>query len=258
MVYPLRFREWLYYQYVSKGNVFPAEEFAAASLAFAPSARLKLVPTDYSHRCIAMTGFYELDLTRFVAGLARKGGLFIDAGANFGYFTCLWAALNPANRVIAFEPSPQCIGPLRKNVSTNIFSAQVDIREAALGAENGDAWFDVYAGDQTGWGGLSKEEGAGRIRVPVRRLDDLLQDTPEPIEALKIDTEGADALVLRGAERLLKAKCIRNVFFEVNEGRMGMLGVAKDEPHRYLESCGYRVRHLNNDQWYAFPGGYNG
>lgn len=57
---------------------------------------------------------------------------------------------------------------------------------------------------------------------------------------LKIDVEGADTLVLRGAEALLRARRIGTIFFEDNLTRMAKLGIARGEAQALLESCGYR------------------
>lgn len=73
--------------------------FASASLEFAPQINLKLQRTEIGHKSIALCGFYELEVTRQIVALAKQGGLFVDVGANYGYYSCLWAASNSENQV---------------------------------------------------------------------------------------------------------------------------------------------------------------
>ena len=58
---------------------------------------------------IAFNGFYELELSQRIVHLARQGTVFVDVGANMGYFSLLWAGINPSGRVIAFEAAPRNI-----------------------------------------------------------------------------------------------------------------------------------------------------
>src|SRR5882724_3580048 len=105
-VYPLWLRKLIYFHFIARRNLCPANTHGF-SLEFAPVSIKSLLSTDYGHRQIAWLGFYELDLSRRISSLARQGGLFVDVGANIGVFSCIWAALNPTNEVYAFEPSPR-------------------------------------------------------------------------------------------------------------------------------------------------------
>src|SRR5712692_11705428 len=90
-VVPLWLRERLAYRiYLKRAHTFE-QLFVDASLHFAPGITMNLLPTDSAHCIIAFAGFYELALSRRIAGLAGFGGKMIDVGANYGYYTCLWA-----------------------------------------------------------------------------------------------------------------------------------------------------------------------
>lgn len=81
--------------------------FVGASLEFAPSVNVDLVASDFMHAAIASTGGYEHGLSHRVITLGRKGGAFVDVGANIGYFALLWAASNSRITVSTFEASPR-------------------------------------------------------------------------------------------------------------------------------------------------------
>ncbi|MBU1998614.1 MAG: FkbM family methyltransferase, partial [Candidatus Omnitrophica bacterium] len=235
-LYPLSFREYLFYNHVLPRINVSAYDFSCASLVFSPQVKLRLLSSDVMHQCIGATGFYELGLTRTIAGLAKKGGLLVDAGANIGYYSCLWLGINPRSHVIAFEPNPRCITYLEQNLNSNGFSSRADMQSKALGNESKEALFDIGPQEQLGWGGLSSGERLGAIKISLMKLDDFMQGQDVDIEVLKIDTEGSDALVLFGAKGLLEAKKIYHLFFEINRERMELLGIEKNEPFRFLKN----------------------
>lgn len=255
---PAGCRNWLYYHFYRSRRPRLRSLFDDAELAFAPGVRMKLLPTDEGHGCIAVAGFYELPLTRDIVHLGKRGGLLVDVGANYGYFSLLWAAQKSGNRVIAFEASPRNQEALRANVERNSFSELVELRNEAAGSEIGKLDFQLGPEDQTGWGGLVKGGLKGNeVSVPVVKLDEELRHVSF-IDVLKIDTEGADAWVLEGSRELLRQKKIRNVFFEENEERMAELGIKRGQAREVLESCGYSLRTLgtNVSEFYARPASF--
>lgn len=228
--------------------------YQAAPLRFAPGVTMELVPGDVISDSIAFTGVFELPLSRDMRTLARRGGALIDVGANLGYFTLLWAAANPANRVFAFEASPRNVELLTRNVERNGFDRQVRVIPCAAGREVGSLAFDPGPADQTGWGGFA---ASGPITVDVVRVDQAAQYPPE-VTLLKVDVEGADAWALMGCERLLRDRRVMQVRFEQNKPRMRALGIPEDEAQRFLRSVGYDPRPLTDPrgdlvEWFAVP-----
>ncbi|MBD2391657.1 FkbM family methyltransferase [Aphanizomenon flos-aquae] len=247
-------RQKLYYRFFSKQAHKLSHLFDSVYLEFAPNIRLKPEPKDVGHQVIAFCGFYELELTRKIFALAKEGGLFVDVGANYGYFSCLWAAANPKNRVIAFEASPRNTSPLRENITNNNFQSRVEIHDIALGKEVGNLPFSFMSEEQTGWGGLSLKDEMNTINVPVVTLDQFWAESSystSTIDMLKIDTEGADTWVLQGAYQLLKEKRIKHIFFEENKVRMSALGILSETAKDLLLSCGYQITPMGSGEWYA-------
>lgn len=238
-----------YHLYFHTASTRP-DLFESAPMEFAPSVRLTLVPTDQAHGPMAWAGVYELDLSRRMAVLARTGGLLMDVGANYGYFSCLWAALGAQNRVEAFEASPRNTAGLRRNVEQNGFQDRVRVVPCAAGRERGTLRFDLGPADQTGWGYLHR--GTDGAEVDVVRLDDYCDEHRiAHIDVLKIDTEGADVWVLEGAQRLLAARRVTTVFFEEVPSHARRLGVEEGAGRRILEAAGYRVEPLAPDEYVA-------
>ncbi len=211
-----------------------------------------LVQGDVISGNIAFNGFYELGLSRRIASHARKGGLFVDVGANMGYFTLLWAGLGPGN-VVAIEPAPRNVELLANNVARNGLSERVYVLARAAADRNGEVHFREGPHEQTGWGGITNERRASDFTVPSTTLDHEFDG--REIRVLKIDVEGADTVVLRGCEALLRRQCIGQIYFEQNIARMLELGLSAAEAPQLLRDCGYEVTPIDatGTEWSAFP-----
>jgi FkbM family methyltransferase len=219
--------------------------------------RMNLCPTDEGHSDIAFTGFYELEISERFAEHARQGGLLIDVGANYGYFSLLWAAAASGNRVMAFEASSRNYAALMRNVALNGLGSQIEILGMAVGREEGTLPFFLGPREQTGWGGFSPSGCEATIQVSVVTLDSRLVQS-QIIEVLKIDVEGADTWVLYGAKNLLETKRIKHIYFEQHKRRMKRLGILESEAPDFLRKVGYTVRPLYDPnsvvvEYYAMP-----
>jgi len=155
-------------------------------------------------------GRYELSETEFVKNEVRAGDLVVDVGANIGYYTLLFGMLvAPHGRVLAFEPIPFLYDALEKSVRENRLENICELHRLAIGAETGELRLR-YADYTVNFGGAfvvsdasASLPGAVDVTAAARRLDDCLEGE-ERCSFLKIDVEGAEPLVLRGAERLLR------------------------------------------------------
>jgi FkbM family methyltransferase len=121
----------------------------------------------------------------------------VDVGANIGVYSLYQVMLKHAEQVIAFEPSPEVFRRLAKNIEIN------GIRNVrAVNAAVGDAPGTLsFTEDRISANGRVSETGT--LKVACVRLDDELRNVPS-IDILKIDTEGYETHVLRGASETLK------------------------------------------------------
>ena len=243
---PPELRAALYYRWYRSRRAKWRALFDDAPLDLAPNFKMKLSETDEAHGEIAFTGFYELALSRRFVTEARAGGLLVDVGANYGYFSLLWLGRRPGNQVIAFEASPRNHAPLRANIARNNCESRVQLHELALGTAAGTAQFSLGDEGQTGWGGIVKGGGAAEVTVQVNTLDQMIGPSVT-VDLLKIDVEGADSWVLQGARRLLTEKRVRNIYFEQNRPRMSALGIGEDEAMKFLQSVGYKASVLSGE-----------
>lgn len=164
---------------------------------------------DVIGRAIFKTGCHERILSQWIIERFKGSeGVFVDVGANLGYFTCLLANLvSDSARVLSFEPEPDNLALLRRNVEQNSLKT-VDIYPFALGDTDGSATLNVYKASNRGRHSLQGTGGSRTIQVPLRRLDDIVfaDNVAMPsIEFVKIDVEGHEPYVIEGGQRTIAA-----------------------------------------------------
>jgi FkbM family methyltransferase len=144
-------------------------------------------------------GSYEMGKRKAFEDEITPGAVVYDVGANVGYYSLLAAVLSGVEgKVYAFEPLPRNIDYLRKHAAINHF-INIEIIQAAVSDHSGEAFFDL--GASTAMGHLA---AAGEIKVKMTSLDELLASGQIlPPDFIKIDVEGAEYEVLKGAKELL-------------------------------------------------------
>jgi FkbM family methyltransferase len=174
-------------------------------------------------RSLWEAGIYDIATSEVIARLLHPGDLALDVGANVGFMTVLmgrWAG--PDGRVMAFEPHPDLFRLLKENVglAARSPSATVELHNAAVGEVTGQASLVIPPGFETN-DGLASLSATPRdsdtvISVDVVTLDDLLGD--RRVSVLKIDVEGHELSVLKGAARLIELHAVRHIVFEEHTG----------------------------------------
>ena len=186
----------------------------------------------------AFREYYEPELA-YLEKVLSPGKVFIDVGANFGVYTLVASKLvGTSGRVIAFEPTAQSFAILRQNIALNHF-ANVRAFQFALAQRRGKAW--LYHGWDPVGNSLGKDPLCGNEgeEVQTEALDKLLEEKGiDRVHAIKIDVEGAEELVLRGAIRCLTTHR-PIVIFEFNPGCAARLGLSPCGARDLLESLGY-------------------
>lgn len=145
-------------------------------------------------------GNWEYDTTKIFKEKIKKGMTILDVGANMGYFTLLGAKLTGSKgKVYAFEPTSGGIKRLKKNVSLNNFN-NIKIENIGLSDENKK----IEAKIRHSWKRKELKESKREV-VLLKRLDDYVkQNKVEKIDFVKIDVDGYEYKVLKGAIEVLK------------------------------------------------------
>jgi FkbM family methyltransferase len=171
------------------------------------------------------------------AAVLRPDSHVIDVGANHGAVLAELVRLTPEGRSLAFEPVPE--------LSAELSAAfpGVDVRDVALSDAPGQSTFQhVVSAD--GYSGLRRRSYPGRvdireISVRTARLDDELPGDFAPA-LIKIDVEGGELGVLRGAQRTL-ATHRPVVIFEHGQGAAEHYGATSGDVWEVLDGAGLRI-----------------
>ncbi len=161
--------------------------------------------------------YYELNLVR---KSLQPADILIDIGANVGHVGLLLSDLVPPENILAFEPTPFTFTRLRENWTVNQFATN-GLHQVAIGEETGIARFPNLQHPGTMNAQVSEEAGldAATVEVPIFPLDHYRGLwTSKSIGFLKIDVEGHEGPVFRGARKTLAEDRPRLIMFESLDG----------------------------------------
>ena len=183
------------------------------------------------------------------ARLCPPDGVVIDVGGNIGTTTLSFSAAVPRGQVHVFEPSREMLPILRRNLELsqvrNVTVHPFGLSDApsrghlqvAIDGNPGSAFFVDDAAAKS----------AASADIEVRRLDEVLATTPR-LDFVKIDVEGYELRVLRGATGLLRQHA-PTVVFEVNEAALKRGGTSGREVCEFLLGLGYRLTYLDRGEF---------
>jgi FkbM family methyltransferase len=163
-------------------------------------------------------GFYDLAVCEMLARILKPGHFAVDVGANVGQMTLLMSrAVGPGGSTECFEPHPYLAGLLQKNRANAPFKDRITARACAVSDHNGVANLSVPREYKNNMGTSSLEVPAGEggtvLEVPICTLDSIYRERTS-IDLIKVDVEGHEPAVFRGAATLLQKKVVRCILFE--------------------------------------------
>jgi FkbM family methyltransferase len=183
------------------------------------------VKEDNIGKAINQLGLYDLVVSEVlsrISGLASSGDLLVDAGANIGHMSSILDCYGAKDSFVhAFEPHPEVFLQLKSNSELWPSKKRLYLHQLALSENEG--WCDFHLP-----AGFDKNQGLGFIstsanehllksstvltKVEMTTLDKMFQD--KNIFLMKIDTEGSELAVLKGAKGLIENQKLRNIVFE--------------------------------------------
>lgn len=190
------------------------------------------------------TGWYEPQETRVCAHVLRPGSVFMDVGANWGYFSLVAAGLvGAAGRVVALEPEPRLFERLSSNVAMNGLRIVRPLQLAA-GAGPGSLAFKSFDAEGGNWGtshGVAATAAAD-FHCATAALDDVLDtEGVDGVQLIKIDVEGGEVGVLAGMHRGLARGRYRYVLLECHPELLASRGIDARVCVDRLTEAGYRI-----------------
>ncbi len=215
------------------------------------SARLFVDLSDHVIGLSILRGHYEAAEIAFVRRQLHPGDVAVDVGAHIGFFTMqMAAAVGPSGSVYAFEPFAPNADLLERSLAENRFTDRAVFARAAVGARGGTATLTFPQETLNSGGAYLLCDGAAPLggnltsAVPVVALDEVV--TKRPVRFIKIDVEGAEPQVLRGARRLLREDQ-PTILSELHPTQLERAsGMTVDTFLQEVGQLGYRAHYFEN------------
>jgi FkbM family methyltransferase len=188
-------------------------------------------------------GAYERDTHDVILKFLSEKGTFIDVGANIGALAIPIAKARPQGSIICIEADPDINRLLRDNLNRN-GCKRAEIMPCVAGASDGQiVAFYRAPDDKFGMGSLGPQFCEAPIMLKQRSLDAMLTEMDiGRIDVIKIDVEGAELGVLRGAQRLLASEQPPTVVFEFADwAERRIAGQQPGDAQSWLLEKGYRL-----------------
>jgi FkbM family methyltransferase len=192
---------------------------------------------------------------RAIPRLVRPGDVAFDVGANIGVYSVLLSGIcGQSGRIWAFEPVPETCWRLRETLALNRCANVLPI-QAAVCESDGIATMNLFDPGHCVWNSLGRPEMGpdgskvlphGSIEVPSLSLDSFCdREGIDRINFLKVDVEGFEISVFRGAERLLREHLVDYICFEISQQPLKGAGFRSRQVFAELERWGYGVYELD-------------
>ena len=199
-----------------------------------------LNPTEHIQQQLFWYGYYEKEVLNLIERVLKPGDVFLDIGANIGYFSLLAASRESKCKVIAFEPAGNIYEQLRANISLNHLT-NITTLNAAAGEKSEEKELFLSSADNLGMSSL-KQPGnfSGKTEmVKVVAIDDWLKNSGlTKIDLVKIDVEGGELAVLKGMkETLSKLKPL--LIIEINPETLAMFNLKAADLFKYLDEMNF-------------------
>lgn len=198
--------------------------------------------------------WFDWDMLHFLQSYLQPSDHFLDVGANTGLHTLLASTrIEPAagGRITCIEPHPLNLQRLRHTIHLN---ALYHARVHPLAASDSTARLELTGTDVFARLVAKKNNPPPSVVVPTARLDDLIPSTP--VHACKIDVEGAEWQVLRGASQLIESGHLPFLILELC-GHLNAYDETESDFIDWLTSKGYRLAsYRHEDQALSFDAPY--
>jgi FkbM family methyltransferase len=156
-------------------------------------------------------GLHEFNDMFFLLHFLRKEDTFMDIGANIGSYSIL-ASSQVGTESISIEPVPTTFNHLLQNIAINQAQLRITALNMALGSTKG---FIEFTSQLDTVNHVAVEKDPSNIKVPVDTVDNIMQQRKKP-SLIKIDVEGFETEVIRGAIATLSDPTLKAIIIELN------------------------------------------
>lgn len=207
-------------------------------------ARVYLTPQNPSASCLVYADYPDKPALMALRNLANKNTVFLDIGANIGFYSLLMQ--DKVNQVYAFEAHPDTLALLTKNFELN----NIDLKHIvpkAVSNKNGPMFFSNLKSGSPINRIVAQSASNNTIKVQATTLDEFMSQQACPQNAewiIKLDVEGAEQWVLEGAQHTLKHYPVKAILFE-------SLSPKTDKVPALLQVAGFEIQSIMKNNYLA-------
>ncbi len=214
-----------------------------------------LLPDEYMSRYLRAWGCFEPKIEKFILSNVRPDTVFVDVGANLGYFSLRVTTEYPDVQTLAFEPNSSLASLFRKSAALNGAEERIQIEEMGLSDEDGSCSLLVdplHSGLSRITQETTTDPSSSQIRMDT--WDEWIQKNPIslPVSVVKVDVEGAEMKVLRGMRDWL-TKHRPMLVVEANDNNLSKYGSSQGELALFVKDLGYKNVYSPDYNLYLAP-----
>lgn len=209
---------------------------------------IRIYPGNEVFRALFVGGIYDPNIVVIINSLLSKGSVFIDVGANIGYFSLLASkAVGKDGYIVAVEPSSRDYSRLVDNVKINNLTNIIATQCLAISNVSGSAKLAIACEERSALNTLGSEfsfKGIDKVKtedVKMISIDELVSDMKlNRVDVLKLDIEGSELKALIGAKNVIE-KFRPAIMLGVNENSLKACGTDHKEIQQILKKMRYRA-----------------
>ncbi len=183
----------------------------------------------------------------FLLNNLKEGDVFVDAGANIGYFSML-AAQQKVSKVLAIEPVPKTYDMLNMNIKHNMLDDIIETFNIGLGSEKHTVKFTTSLGPKNHmkYEVDNIHSNLPTVDVEIITLDDLIKKLVTRVDFVKVDIEGAEYNFLLGARETIEA-FRPMILMEIEEHRLVKFNTNAEQIFNFMYQLGYSYLSVTED-----------
>jgi FkbM family methyltransferase len=205
-----------------------------------------LNPTEHIQQQLFWYGSYEKELGNILKKIIKPQDIFLDIGANIGYFSLLVANNVPTAKIFSFEPMKELFEKLEKNVLINGFK-NIKAINIAIGNVNEDRELFLSGTDNLGMSSFKQPENFSgqKEKVKVVTIDEWFKTSGlSRIDIIKIDVEGYELSALKGMKEVLQ-NFKPLVIVEINPATLTLFDLIPPDIYNYLNQLNFEGYIIN-------------
>lgn len=203
-----------------------------------PRIQVELYPWLWADLCTYVIGSPEPYILAYFRSVLHPDAIVFDVGAYIGVYTFVACEILETGMIYTFEPNPDSAKRIEETITRNNVT-QIQLNNSAVGDYTGTVQFSIHKTPVQS--SIHNQTSQGGIEIPIITLDHYCHKQEiDRIDLLKIDVEGAELMVLRGAEKMIEMVSPLMIV-ELHKGESKRFGYTVAETIQFLWDAGYSL-----------------